>query len=100
MSLRQTAMRGGVYLAGRELLGLVLRFGGVLVVTRLIGPSDFGLYAGALAVVTLLATLAQLGSEVYLVRFEHEPDRRLYDQVFTILLLSTALAVVLGSAGL
>jgi PST family polysaccharide transporter len=93
-------MRGGVYLAGRELLGLGLRFGGVLVITRVIGPADFGLYAGALAVVTLLATLAQLGSEVYLVRFEHEPDRRLYDQVFTILLLSTALAVILGSAGL
>jgi PST family polysaccharide transporter len=100
MSLRETAMRGGVYLAGRELLGLGLRFGGVLVVTRLIGPASFGLYAGALALVTLLATLAQLGSEVYLVRLEHEPDRKLYDEIFTILLVSTTLAVILGAAGL
>jgi PST family polysaccharide transporter len=99
MTLRDEAMRGGAHLIGRELFGLLIRFGGALLVTRLIGPSDFGLYAGALAIVTVLATAAQLGGEVFLIRREHEPPRRMYDEVFTTLLLSTGAAVVLGLVG-
>lgn len=98
MTLRETALRGGAYLTAREILGLVLRLGGVLLVTRLIGPANFGLYAGSLATVTVLAAAAQLGSEVFLIRREHEPEQHVYDQVFTVLLLSTAAAVALGLA--
>ena len=36
---------------------------------------------------------------MYLVRREEEPERRLYDQVFTVLLMSSAVCVVLGLAG-
>ena len=99
MTLRETALRGGVHLAGREVVGLFIRFAGALLITRLIGPSDFGIYAGALAIVTMLATASQLGSEVYLIRREVEPERRVYNEVFTILLVSTGAAVALGLAG-
>ncbi len=99
MSLRETAMRGGGYLAGREVLGIAVRFVGVLLVTRFIGPSDFGIYSGVLALVTLLATFAQLGAEVFLIRSEEEPAEHVYDQVFSVLLISTAATVVLGLIG-
>jgi PST family polysaccharide transporter len=98
MSLRETAARGGAYLAVRDILGILLKFGGVVLVTRLIGPTGFGLYAGSLAVVTLLTTIAQLGSEVYLIRSEREPTDTVYNQVFTVLLFSTTATVVLGFA--
>jgi O-antigen/teichoic acid export membrane protein len=99
MTLRETALRGSAHLIGRQVVSLGIKFGGALLVTRLIGPSSFGLYAGALAVVAFFVTAAQLGGEVYLIRREEEPPRRLYDQVFTVLLMSSAVCVVLGLAG-
>ena len=99
MTLRETALKGGAHLVGREVAGLLIRFGGALIVTRLIGPSNFGLYAGALAIVGTLSTAAQIGGEVFLIRREEEPPRSTYDQVFTILIGSTTAAVALGLAG-
>ena len=99
MTLRETALRSGAHVVGREAVGLVIRFAGALLVTRIIGPSSFGLFAGAFVVASVLSTAAQLGGEVYLIRREEEPSRRLYDQVFTVLLFSSAVAVVLGLAG-
>ena len=89
MSLRSHVLRGGAYLALREMLGVAVRLGGVLALTRLLGPADFGVYAGAAAIVTLLAYVAQWGTEIFLIRREHEPSARLYDETFTFLLMST-----------
>lgn len=99
MSLRERALRGGAYLTARELLGILLRLGGVLLVTRLIGPASFGLYAGSLAALAVLSAAAQLGAEVFLIRSEQEPEQHVYDQVFSTLLVSTSAAVLLGLGG-
>lgn len=96
MSLRQQILQGGAYLAGRELAGMVVRLGGVLALTRLLGPEDFGLYAGPAALATFLGLVAQWGTEVFLIRREHEPSPRLYDETFTFLLATTAV-VTLGA---
>jgi O-antigen/teichoic acid export membrane protein len=96
VSLRARVLRGGAYLAGRELAGMVVRLGGVLALTRLLGPEEFGLYAGPAALATFLGLVAQWGTEVFLIRREHEPSTRLYDEVFTFLLATTA-AVTLGA---
>lgn len=90
MSLRRDGMRGGLYLGSREAGGIAIRLVGVLLLTRLIGPSDYGLYAGSLAVVYVLTTLAQLGTEAYLMRLparEATPDR--FDQAFSLVLVSS-----------
>jgi O-antigen/teichoic acid export membrane protein len=84
---RQKVLRGGRYLVLRQGLGLAIGVGGVLLLTRLIGPADYGLYAGALAVVTFVADVARLGVGVHLVRREQQPDRYVYSQAFTLLLL-------------
>lgn len=59
----------------------------MLLLTRLIGPANYGLYAGGLAIVTFVSDVARLGVEVHLVRREQEPDRFVYSQAVTLLLL-------------
>jgi O-antigen/teichoic acid export membrane protein len=94
VSLRRHILRGGAYLAGREVAGMVVRLGGVLALTRLLGPSEFGLYAGPAALVTFLGLVAQWGTEVFLIRREEEPSERLYDVTFTFLVATTAVVTV------
>jgi PST family polysaccharide transporter len=95
--LRALTLRGGAYLFVREAIGLVLRVAGILLLTRLIGPVNFGLYAAPLAVTTVLATVAWMGADVFLIRQERPPSRRVYDQAFTFLLVS---GTVVAAAGL
>ncbi|HSK25568.1 MAG TPA: oligosaccharide flippase family protein [Jiangellales bacterium] len=90
------SVRGGAFLVAREGSGLAIRMTGLLVVTRLLGPESFGLYAGAAAIVAVVAFLAQLSSETYLVRRRDEPSDRVYDEAFTLLLVSSAVAVATG----
>lgn len=96
--LAQLAIRGGAYLVAREGIGMLLRLIGVVITVRLIGPSSYGLYAGAAAFVTVVATLAQMGVEVYLIRSPGELDRSAYDQAFTFLVCTSTLATAVSFA--
>jgi O-antigen/teichoic acid export membrane protein len=96
MSLRERLLQGGAYLAAREVAGIGVRLGGVLLLTRLLGPAEFGIYAGPAAIVTFLGFVAQWGAEVFLIRQEEEPADEVYESVFTYLLLSSA--AVVGTA--
>src|SRR4028118_1110951 len=87
MSLRTQVLRGGTYLVLRQGLGVVISFAGVLLLTRIIGPKDYGIYAAATAIFLYLQMLSQLGIEVYLVRREGEEELEVYHQAFTLLLL-------------
>lgn len=98
MSLRGQSLQAGIYLSLREVGGMVIRLAGVIVLTRLLGPTQYGLYAGAAAIVAALATFAQLGAEINLIRREEEPARRAYDETFTVLLLTAAAACIIGFA--
>ncbi|HEX6678536.1 MAG TPA: oligosaccharide flippase family protein [Actinomycetes bacterium] len=96
--LRALTLRGGAYLLVREAVGLALRVGGILVLSRLIGPTGYGLYAVPLAVTTVLATVGWMGADVFLIRQPDEPPRRAYDQAFSFLLVSGTLVAALGLA--
>src|SRR5262245_33571792 len=78
MELRSKSIRGGAYLTVREGLGMLIRITGVFVITRVLGPADFGIYAGALAIVNFLAWAAQMGVEIEIIRGEEEPHRHDY----------------------
>lgn len=93
MSLRSQALRGGAYLSIREGMGIGIRLVGTLVITRLIGPTNYGLYAGALAAVSFLALVAQLGVGVYVIRLEEHPTEEIYHTVFTVVLITTAITI-------
>jgi O-antigen/teichoic acid export membrane protein len=87
MSLRTQVLRGGTYLVLRQGIGMVIGLGGVLLLTRTIGPEKYGLYTAAFGIFWYLQTICQLGIEVYLVRKEGEEDAKSYHQAFTLLLL-------------
>ncbi|TRT43222.1 MAG: polysaccharide biosynthesis protein [Microcystis aeruginosa Ma_QC_C_20070703_M131] len=97
MSLRAKVMRGGAYLAGRQGLGMVLSIISVFLVTRLIGPENYGLFVSAFGVFSYLQRIFQLGINFYLIREinpEEEPHN--YHQGFTLMLLLGILGLILG----
>ncbi|HXY28158.1 MAG TPA: oligosaccharide flippase family protein [Acidimicrobiales bacterium] len=102
-SLRASAIQGGAYLAAREVAGIVVRAGGIVVVTRLIGPSSYGIFSAASAFAMVIAVVTQMGLEVYLIRQHEEPSDTLYRQVFSFLLVvsvSVSALATLVSLGL
>ncbi len=90
-SLGQLAVRGGGYLVGREAVGMIIRLVGVVLVVREIGPGPYGIYSGAAAFVLFVATFAQLGLEVYLIRMPGEVGPRQYNRAFTLLLVASVI---------
>lgn len=67
-SLRRRAVEGSFYLSMRRAIGTGLSFIGLLLVTRLVGPEAYGLFAAAMGVQGYLQTLGQMGVRVYLIR--------------------------------
>jgi O-antigen/teichoic acid export membrane protein len=97
--LRQLAIRGGAYLLVREAVGMVIRLAGLVITLRLIGPSSYGIYAGAAAFVLVVTTVAQMGGEIFLIKMTSIPDRSHYNEVFTLLLVTSLAATGLALVG-
>jgi O-antigen/teichoic acid export membrane protein len=92
-SLRRAVYRGGGYLAFRQGVGLVLSIGGVLLLTRLLGPAQYGLYAAALTLQLFAQILAGWGVGTYLVRRSGEDREEDYHHAFSFLLVAGLAAV-------
>ena len=91
MSLRKQAIQGGAFLAFRQGIGIALSLVGVLLVTRVIGPRQYGLYAVGAGIVNFLCTLGTWGLDVCLLRKTDTPDKKEFHQVFTLLLCISSL---------
>ena len=96
MSLKTQVMRGGVYLVLRQGLGVFISLAGVMLVTKVIGPEKYGLYAATISIFLYVQMLSQLGIEVYLVRREGEEELGVYHQAFTLLLLQAFAGMLLA----
>jgi O-antigen/teichoic acid export membrane protein len=83
--LRAQVFRGGVYLAVRQALGTVLSILGLLLLTRIVGPTQYGIYAAAIGILTVVQLIAPLGINVYLIRHEQEIDATLRDTATSVL---------------
>ncbi len=97
--LKARALRGGAYIVVRQGFGMVLSLIGVLFVTRVIGPTEYGVFAATSGIVTFIATVGTWGIDVYLIRKPQQLEKREYDLGFTLLLVIGAVfatAVVLG----
>ena len=81
--LRYDALAPAHYVAALSLVG-------VLLVTRVIGPRQYGLYAVAAGIVTFLCALGTWGLDVYLLRRTEKPEEREFHQAFTLLLCISA----------
>lgn len=96
MSLRSKVMRGSAYLIFREGLGMFISIGNVLLVTRSIGPGQYGIYTAAFGISQILYTFGHLGIGIYLIRQEGEQSRQDYNQAFSLLLVLGSIFVVGG----
>lgn len=93
--LRKSILRGGAFLAFRQGIGIVLSLVGVLLVTRVIGPLQYGVYATAMGMVIFLQNLGTWGIDIYLIRRAERPTEEEFDLAFT-MLACISLAFVLG----
>jgi O-antigen/teichoic acid export membrane protein len=97
--LRSKVIKGGALMVVRQALGILLSLIGVLFVTRVIGPEEYGLYGVSYGIVSFLGGLGVWGLDVYLLRKTSNPEQQEYDQAFTLLLCISgtfAIALVLG----
>lgn len=85
--IRGSVYRSGGYLGVRYGVGLLLSAGGVLLLTRLLGPAEYGLYAAAAGFHAVVYTLAQWGVGTYLVRHEDGEDVQRYHHAASFLLV-------------
>lgn len=81
--LRSRVVRGGAAIATRQGLGMFLSVVNVLLVTRIIGPFQYGIFAAAYGIVAMIATAGTWGLDVYLLRKGTEPNSAEYNQAFT-----------------
>ena len=82
----------------REGLGILVRTAGVLLLTRLIGPEQYGLFAGSLFVVLFGTALATTGLDLFLNRRSGQVEDDWYHQVFSCLLVSSVVVTAAGVA--
>ena len=97
MTFKHQVIRGSAYLSFRLAAGAVIGIVGISLLTRFIGPANYGMFTAAHAVLVYLATLTECGIGVYLIRLERDsPDES--HQALTLLLLFSIVGVLLAVA--
>lgn len=96
MSLRAQVLHGGRYVLLREGLGILVRTGGVLLLTRFIGPDQYGLFAGSFFIVMFCTALATAGLDLFLNRLSGDVEPDWYHQIYSCLLVSSVAVTALG----
>jgi O-antigen/teichoic acid export membrane protein len=99
--LRHAVMKGGMYLFGRQLLSIGLKLGGVVLITRVLGPAGYGAYLSAFNIYGYVMLVGQAGVGVYLLRHEGDVAEQIYGTAYSLLLgmaliLLTVLQVCTG----
>src|ERR1700722_16754470 len=97
--LRGRVFEGGALLMGRQLVSMGLSLIGLLVITRIIGPTAYGPYVAALGICQYAQNLGQAGIGVYLVRASSDVTERTFAVAATLLLISAVgLTMILESS--
>lgn len=97
--MRDAILKGGLYLAGRQALGMLISLGSLFIITRLIGPGAYGLFAAALGVVVFVQTISQWGLKVYLLGQPETTDED-YHEAFTLQTVLSLVAAIAAMAGI
>ncbi len=83
---------------GRQIVSMGLSVIGLLVITRIIGPTNYGPYVAALGICQYAQNVGQAGIHVFLVRQADAVDRKTEDIATALLLLFGGTVVVLLEA--
>lgn len=101
-SLRTSAMKGGLFLFGRQVGSIFLKLIGVLLISRVLGPERYGIYVAAFGVYQYALSLGQAGLGICLLRQEGEVTERHYGTLSSLLgFMAIAIVIlVVGASGL
>jgi len=99
--LRRAALRGGVYLVTRQIVSILLKFVGVMLITRVLGPANYGAYVSGVNIYQYALAIGAAGVGVYLLRHEGEIPEMSYGTAYLILMMMglTLLASIEIGAG-
>ena len=92
------ASQGAAILFVRQVVSLVIGFGALIVLTRLIGPTAYGIYAAAFSIYQFVYAVATFGVETFLVTTLADLDDETFDTAF-ILTMGLAAAAVGATLG-
>jgi len=81
-SLRGRVLRSGSYLTIRRATSILFSLIVALLLTRILGPSIYGLYAAAFSVYSFLVSIGLMGINIYLIRETRSASERLFDLAF------------------
>ncbi len=96
--LRNKVLRGGTFMVGRQAIGMIVSLVGVILVTRIIGPGQYGRFAACVGIFTYFSYLCGWGIDIYLMRRpEGQAPPALFHQAFTLIL---GLSLFAGGVGL
>lgn len=90
--VRAAILQGGTLLFGRQVISIVLKLVGVLIISRVLGPDRYGCYVAALGIYQYAVSLGQVGLGVALLRHPGALSRDHYGTSYTML---AAMAVIL-----
>jgi O-antigen/teichoic acid export membrane protein len=96
VNLKAQVLKGGAYLMARQTASMAIGLGGMIALTRLIGPANYGLAAGAVGIVFVLGRIGRFGIDTFLVRREEDPSEETYAQALVLLLLLGVAAAATG----
>ncbi|WP_341526186.1 oligosaccharide flippase family protein [Nostoc sp. UHCC 0302] len=94
MGLRHQALKGGFIMLIRQSLGILLSLVGMIFITRVIGPNEYGLFGASTGIIIFFYRLAPSGLDAYLLRKQANPEQQEYNQAFTLLLCINIICVV------
>ena len=73
-SLKQKVVRGGLYLALRQLISVGLSILSILVIARVLGTENYGILVNALGIYYFIIWTGKLGLHVYLIQQKQLPE--------------------------
>lgn len=92
-NLRRHIFGSGYTVASRLAATITLKFVGVLIVSRILGPASYGAYVAAYSVYMFVLAVSQAGISVYLIQSESAPSSA-HSGSATTLLLALSVAIV------
>ncbi len=99
--LRDQVIRGGAYMAMRQAVGIAISLGGIFLLTRRIGPTNYGVFAASQSFLSWVVAVSECGIGVFLVKAPQiEGNESDFHQAFSLLLVQSGIGMLLAFAAI
>ncbi|MEO6969923.1 MAG: oligosaccharide flippase family protein [Chthoniobacterales bacterium] len=95
MSFKHQVVRGSAYMSLRLAAGAGIGLVGITLLTRFIGPANYGIFTAAHAILVYFITMTECGIGVYLIRLDRDSPED-FNQALTLLVLFSGVGILLG----